>query len=248
MPAHHSPAPFTDPSTRKHLLVTGVLFIITFVAAIAGYVLYGPVLDDAGYVLGGGADTQIKLGALCEIVLVIANIGTALALFPLLKRTSESLSLGFVASRIVESTVIAVGLISLLAVVTLRQAPATAADSSLLARAQALVAVHDWTVLLGPGLCVGVGNGLILGYLMYKSGIVPRRMAILGLVGGPLLFVSSTLALFGVHEQMSGSAFLMTVPEIAWEASLGIYLTVMSVRAGRSAAGARPLTPAPAAA
>lgn len=248
MPAHHTSDVFTDPATRRLTLVAGVLFILTFVTSIAAFALYGPVLDDARYVLGAGADTRIEVGALLEIFLVVANIGTALALFPLLKRRSEALALGYVAARIVESTIIAVGVISLLGVVTLRQDPASADTSSLLAGAQALVAVHDWTFLFGPGLVVPFGNGLILGYLMYRSGIVPRRMAILGLVGGPLLFVSSTLVLFGIHEQMSGSAFLMTLPEIAWEASLGIYLTIKSVRAGRTAAGARALSPAPAAA
>ena len=236
----------TDMDQRKTARLFGFLFLLTWVTAIAGALLYGPVLDDAGYVLGSGADTRVTVGALLEIFLVVANIGTALALFPLLRRTSESLSLGYVASRIVESTAIAVGLISLLAVVTLRQDPASADASSLLASAQALVAVHDWTFLLGPGFCVGVGNGLMLGYLMYKSGLVPRRMAMLGLVGGPLILVSSTLTLFGVHEQMSGTGFLMALPEIAWEASLGIYLAVKGAKAGRAAAGVRALSPAPA--
>ena len=248
MPSHQTSTAFTDPATRRLTLTAGVLFILTFITSIGALALYGPVLDDPGYVLGGGADTRVMLGALLEIFLVAANIGTALALFPLLKRQSEGLALGYVAARVVESTIIAFGVISLLGVVTLRQDPASADTSSLLASAQALVAVHDWTFLLGPGFVVPFGNGLILGYLMYKSGIVPRRMAMLGLVGGPLLFVSSTLALFGVHEQVSGTALLMTVPEIAWEASLGIYLTVKSVRAGRTAAGARALSPAAAAA
>ena len=248
MPSRQTSTVFTDPATRRLTLVAGVLFILTFVTSIAAFALYGPVLDDARYVLGSGADTRVTFGALLEIFLVVANIGTALALFPLLKRRSEALALGYVAARVVESLIIAVGIISLLGVVTLRQDPTTADASSLLAGAQALVAVHDWTFLLGPGFVVPFGNGLILGYLMYKCGIVPRRMAVLGLVGGPLLFASSTLALFGIHEQMSGTAFLMTSPEIAWEASLGIYLTVKSVRAGRAATGARALRAARAAA
>jgi hypothetical protein len=235
MPANTA---LTDPATRTRARIAGVLFILTFVSAIAGLLLYGPVLNDARYVLGAGADTRIALGALCEIVLVVANIGTALALFPILRRRHEALALGYVASRIVESTFIAVGVISLLSVVTLRQDAAGADASSLLVSAQALVAVHDWTFLLGPGFCVGIGNGLLLGYLAYKSGLVPRRMAMLGLAGGSLILVNSTAVLFGLHEQTSGTAFLLSFTEMIWEASLGIYLIV---KGGRSVT--RPVTP-----
>jgi Domain of unknown function (DUF4386) len=132
----------------------------------------------------------------------------------------------------VESTFIAVGLISLMSIVTLREdfAGAAGADvSSLLVTDEALVAVHDRTFLLGPGFCVGLGNGLILGYLMYRSGLVPQRMAMLGLIGGPLIFASCIAVLFGAYEQ-TGTHFLFSIPEIAWEASLGIYLIVKGFR------------------
>ena len=177
--------------------------------------------------MGGGADTRVRLGAFCEAILAIANIATALVLFPILKRQSESIALGYVASRVVESTIIVVGIISLLSIVTLREAGAAGADaSSLLITGESLVAIHDWTFLFGPGFCVGVGNGLMLGYLMYRSGLVPRRMAMLGLIGGPLIFASATAVLFGAYEQTEGWHFLASIPEIAWEASLGIYLIV----------------------
>ena len=115
----------------------------------------------------------------------------------------------------------------MLSIVTLREAGAAGADaSSLLITGESLVAIHDWTFLFGPGFCVGVGNGLMLGYLMYRSGLVPRRMAMLGLIGGPLIFVSATAVLFGAYEQTEGWHFLASIPEIAWEASLGIYLIV----------------------
>jgi Domain of unknown function (DUF4386) len=239
----HSQPDLTDPATRTRALVAGVLFILTFVAAIAGLVLYGPVLNDADYVLGAGADTRITLGALCEIVLVVANIGTALALYPILRQRHEALALGYVASRIVESTVIAVGLISLLSVVTLHQEAAGADASSLLVSAQALVAVHDWTFLLGPGFCVALGNGLLLGYLTYKSGLVPRRMAMLGLAGGSLVLVSSIAVLFGAYEQTSSTAAAMSFVEAIWEGSLGIYLIAKAVKAHRFA-GAAAVAPA----
>ena len=165
--------------------------------------------------------TALTLGALFEILLVITNIGTGVVLFPIARRYSETLALSWVASRIVESTITAVGAISLLSIVTLRQD--SAADSSaLLVQAESLVGVHDWTFLFGPGFCVGVGNGIILGYLMWKSGLVPRRMAMLGLIGGPLVLIRATLILFGVVEPGDATDVLVA-PEILWEASLGLY-------------------------
>src|SRR5215216_8088980 len=210
--------------------VTGVLFVITYITSIPPVLfLYGPLLDDPRYILGGGAaDNGASVGALLELILIIANIGTAVVLYPVVKRVSEILALGFVAARVVESAFIAVGLLSVLTLVTLRQeAAAVGADAgSLVAVGASLVAIHDWTFLLGPGFVVGVGNGLILGYLMYRSGLVPRPMAVLGLVGGPLVCASGIAVMFGLFEQGSAGQFIATIPEIAWEASLGIYLIV----------------------
>jgi Domain of unknown function (DUF4386) len=176
-----------------------------------------------------GWSARIEFGAFLEIITAIANIATAVVLFPILKRVSESIALGDVATRILEGTIIVVGLISLLAVVTLRQdiGGAGAADSgSLNIAGQSLVAFHDWTRLLGPQFCAGFGNGILLGYLMYKSGLVPQRMALLGLIGGPLAFAGGTLVLFGAFDNGSAPLFLITVPEILWEASLTIWLIV----------------------
>jgi hypothetical protein len=215
---------------RKTALITGLLFIITFVTSIpAALALYTPVLDHPNYIVGAGADNRIALGALLEMILIIANIGTALALFPILKRQSEGLALGYVTARLVESGFIAVGILSLLAVVTLRQdvGGTGAADAgSLILVGRSLVAIHDWTFLLGPGWVVGVGNGLLLGYLMYRSGLVPRGMAMLGLIGGPLIIASGTGVLFDVFEPGSAPQVIATAPEFFWELSLGIYLIV----------------------
>ncbi len=216
-------------SHRKIALVTGVFFILTFISAIAGLILYGPVLNDPDYVTGAGADTRVSLGAFCEVILAITNIGTAVALFPIVKRVNEGFALGYVATRVLEGTIIVVGIISVLSVVTLRQdfAGAAGADAASLTTAgQSLVAIHDWTFLFGPDFCAGIGNGILLGYLMYSSGLVPRRMALLGVIGGPLAVVSATLTLFGLIEQTSAPDFLLTLPEIAWELSLGIWLIV----------------------
>jgi hypothetical protein len=209
--------------------VTGVLFIITFITAIPALLLFDPVLNDNRYITGAGADNRIFLGATLELLLIIANIGTALALFPILKRQNEGLALGYVAARVVECVFIAVGILSVLAVVTLRQGATTGQGAdvgALVVVGEALVAVKDWTFLLGPGFVVGVGNGLMLGYLMYRSGLVPRPMSALGLVGGPLVCASGLAVMFGVFELGSVWQFIATIPEIAWELSLGIYLTV----------------------
>jgi hypothetical protein len=212
-----------DPADMRRARVFGVLFALTFVTSIAGLILYDPVLNDADYILGNGADTRVQLGALCEILLAITNIGTAVVLWPIVRRQSQTIALGYVASRTVESTLIVVGAISLLSVVTLREdfAAAGADAGTLTVAGQSLVAIHDWTFLLGPGFCVGV-NGLLLGYLFYASGLMPRQIAMLGLVGGPLIFASAIAVLFGAYEQ-DGAHFLFSIPEIAFEASITVY-------------------------
>jgi hypothetical protein len=230
----------TAPPPRKIALITGVLFIITFVTSIPAMLLYTPVLDDAGYILGAGADDRVFVGATLELLLIVANIGTALALFPNFKRQSEGLALGYVAARIVECTFIAVGILSMLSLVTVRADAAGGDPGSLLAVGQSLVAIHDWTFLLGPGFTVGIGNGLLLGYLMYRSGLVPRRMAVLGLIGGPLICASGIAVMFGAIEQGGAAQFLATVPEIAWEASHGIYLVVKGFRSSAGVLAPRP--------
>jgi hypothetical protein len=215
--------------TRKIAAVTGVLFLITFITSIpAAFVFYPPVLDDPNYIVSAGADMSVKVGALLEIILVVAGIGTAVVLYPLLKRQNHIIALGYVTARVMEGAMIAVGILSLLSVVTLRQefaGVAGAEAAALVPVGSALVAIHDWTFLLGPGLGP-LGNGILLGYLMYRSGLVPRGMAMLGLVGGPLLLAASIGVLFGAFEQVSLPASIATVPEFVWELSLGIYLVV----------------------
>src|SRR6187455_2098907 len=222
--------PLPTPEHQRRARIFGWLFAATFVTSIAGLILYGPVLNHADYITGAGADTRVTLGALCEILLAIANIGTAVVLFPIARRQSESLALGFVASRIVESTVIVVGLISLMSVVTLRgDLAGTGADAgSLTIAGQSLVAFHDMTFLIGPGFCVGV-NGLLLGYLFLRSGLVPRWIAMFGVVGGPLIFMSAIAVLFGVYEQ-DGAHFLFAIPEIVFEASVTIFTIAKGFR------------------
>jgi hypothetical protein len=207
------------------------LFLLTFVASIAAVILYAPVLHPAKYIVGAGADTRVRLGAVCELILIIANIGTAVVLFPILKRQHESLALGYVTARLAESTFIAIGIVSLLAVVTLRHKAAGADAGSLVTTGKSLVAIRNWTFVLGPGFVVGVGNGLILGYLMYQSRLVPRGMAMLGLVGGPLVCASGIAVVMDIIGRGSAAQSIATVPEFLWELSLGIYLLAKGFKA-----------------
>jgi hypothetical protein len=214
---------------QKIARVTGVLFVITFITSIPPVLfLYGPLLDDPRYIVGGAAaDNGPSLGALLELILIVANIGTAVVLYPVVRRVNEIFALGFVTARVIECAFIAVGTLSVLSLVTLRQEAAAGADAgSLLAVGQSLVALHHWAFLLGPGFVVGIGNGLILGYLMYRSGLVPRGMAVLGLIAGPVLLARFVGILFGVFEPMSVLGGIMVVPEFIWELSLGIWLIV----------------------
>jgi hypothetical protein len=201
-----------------------VLYLVTFLTAIPAYFFYVPVLDDPRYIVGAGADASVSLGAFLELLLIIANIGTAVVLYPILKRQNEILILGYVTARVMECVFIAVGILSLLTVVTLRQEAATGAEAtSLVTAGESLVALHEWTRLLGPGFVVGIGNGLILGYLMYKSRLVPRGMALLGLIGGPLIIASGVGVLLGIIEEGGVVQGIATIPEFFWELLLGIW-------------------------
>ena len=206
-------------SPRKIAALAGAFFIIAAVAALAGLALYGPVLSDPRYIVtASGGDVRVLLGACCEVILAIAVIGTAVTLFPVVRRQNEGIALGYVAGRVVEAVVIVTGIISLLSVVTLRQDLAGAAGAN-----ASLVAVHNWTFLFGPGLAIGV-NTLMLAYLMYRSGLVPRLIAVLGLIGGPLIFASSVAVLSGLYEQVSVWGSVAAIPVFAWEMSLAVWL------------------------
>src|ERR1700681_1195029 len=217
-------------STRRIALVVGVLFILTFITSIGGAFAYGPVLTDPHYIIGAGADTRVFLGAFLELLLIITNIGCAVWLFPLLKRQNEGIALGYVAARIMECTFILVGILSVLAVVTLRQHAAGADAGSLVTVGKSLIAIKNWTFLLGPGFMYGIGTGLMLGWLMYRSGLVSRRVALLGVIGGPLLAASGIAVLLGVIQPQSAPQGIATAPEVLWEAFLGLWLTFKGFR------------------
>ena len=216
---------------QKRARAFGVLYLITFITSIPALALYQPVLDHpVAYIAGAGHDTQILFAALLELLLIIANIGTAVVIFPIVRRQSEELALGYVTARLFECTFILVGIVSMLGIITLHQQVAGAAEGTV---AYTLAAIKDWTFLLGPSWVVGWGNGLILGYLMYKSELVPRRWCWLGLIGGPLLIVTGTAVMFtGNHPSSTLHSLqgIVTIPEFAWELFLGIYCTIWGFR------------------
>ena len=209
---------------QRNARIFGVLFIITFLTSIPAVLLFQPVLDDpAGYIAGDGNDNQVYLGAFLEFLLILANVGTAVVLYPIARRQNRTLAIGYVAARIIECVFLAAGIIFVLGVVSLRQDSPDAADLAV-----SLAALKDWSFLFGPGLVVPFGNGLILGYLMYRSGLVPRRMTWLGLIGGPLLLIGNVGVLFDWWEQTS--AGLLVAPQFLWELSLGVYAAVWGFR------------------
>jgi hypothetical protein len=210
---------------QRNARIFGVLFVITFLTSIPAAFLFMPALDDpAGFITGGGPDTPIHLGAFLEFLLIIANVGTAVVLYPIARRQNQILAVGYIGARIIESVFIGMGIIFILGLVSLRQDAPGATDVAV-----SLAALKDWTMLLGPGLVVPVGNGLILGFLMYSSGLVPRPLAVLGLIAGPVLLVGNLGVFFGLWE-VTGLVGLFVLPEFAWELFLGIYAAVWGFR------------------
>lgn len=207
--------------------LTGLFFLITYATSIPPVLtLYVPALRDPAFVLGGGFDINVSWGAILELVLILANVASALTIYPVLRKRFPVLSMGFVASRIVESAFIAFGIVAVLALQTLRLNAGSADPATLTVVGQALVALHDWTFKMGPGIVVGVGNGIILGYMMWKTRLLPRFLSILGLIGGPALLAASTGVLLGFFEVGSPIHGVAVMPEFLWELLLGIWLLV----------------------
>ena len=218
-------------SWRKLALAGGVLYLITIVFSIPAVFLQGPVLTDPGYIAGAGADRQVLFGGLLDLLTALACIGTAVALYPVIRRQSEAASIGFITTRVFEAAVIVIGVVSLMAIVNLRQAgaaPGTDA-SALVAVGQGLVAVRDVTFLVGPGFMPGL-NALLLGYVLYRSRLVPRLIPAMGLIGAPLFLACAVASILGVNEQASVISGLAVIPIFAWELTLGLWLTFKGFR------------------
>jgi hypothetical protein len=215
-------------STRKTSLVAGAFYLITFAASIPALFLLSPVLNNPDYIVSAGADTSVLLGCFLDVVTALAGIGTAVALYSVVKRQHEGFALGFVTTRLLEAAIIVIGVVSLLTVVTLRQnlaGTAGADEASLVAVGQSLVAVRDWTFLLGPNLMAAL-NALLLGTLMYRSRLVPRLIPTVGLIAGVLLLIDVTAIFFGSYDLGSAWHGIAAVPIFFWELSLGVWLVV----------------------
>ena len=220
---------------RKVALTGGVMYLLTFAASFPTLGLYSDVLNHPDYILSSashGGNGPLLWGAFLDIATALTGIGTAVALYPDTRRISKSGAIGFVSSRAVEAAMIMVGVLALLAVVTLRHdlPGATGAQAtSLVVTGRALVAVHNWSFLLGPGLMAAI-NGAFLATMMYKSRLVPRIIPIVGLIGVPLILISDTATLFGAWGQLSGPGALLGAPIAIWEFSLGMWLTFKGFR------------------
>ena len=209
-----------DESTRKTALAAGVLYLLTFVS-IPTLALYGAIRDP-NYIIGSGPDTSVLIGAVLEIIVALAGIGTAVVLFPVLKKQNEAAAVGLVASRILESGTIFVGVAFLLSIVTLRQA---GAGAEALVTSHALVTLYDRIFLQGQSFMPAICD-LLLGFLLYQSRLVPRGLSLIGIVGAPLLLASYLAVLFGLIGQHAPLATLSALPVALFEFSLGVWLVV----------------------
>ena len=220
-----------SPAEQRTARIMGAWFLGTFVFSIPALWFYEPILGHARYVVGRGADTRVAVGALLEVLLAICGIATAVVIHPVARRVSDSMALGYVACRTVESVLIVVGVVSLMSVVALRQHLAAAgATSTAVEVARSLLAVHHQTALLGPQLCAGLGNGILLGYLMWRSELLPRPLVMIGLIGGPLAFLGGIGVLLGAWDNPSGPLSALTALEVVWEFSLTVWLLVRGFR------------------
>lgn len=218
-------------SLRKTALVAGVCYLLSFVS-IPTLGLYGAVRAP-GYVTGPGPDTPVLFGGVLEMIVALAGIGTAVVLYPVVKRQNESAAMGFVGARVLEAATIVGCVVSLLSVVSLRKAGAGAGAE---VTAQALVSFHDWVFLLGQGFIPAV-NALLLGSLLYQSRLVPRVLPVIGLIGAPLLVTNVVATLFDLWGQLSAGSALLTIPIAVWEFSLGVYLIVKGFKPSPVTAG-----------
>jgi hypothetical protein len=213
-------------NAKRAAKIVGVLFILAAVTAVIGLLLYDPILNGPDYLIKGSEHAgQVVLGAFMELLLVISAVGTATTMFPILRKYNETIALWHVCFRFLEAIIITVGVISMLSLLTLSQefvaagAPDTAAFQT---SAIVLKAIHAWTFMLGPLFMLGI-NTMMYSYIFYKTKLVPRFIARLGMTGAALVFIYGLLVMFGVAQQISVWA-LMSLPVAAYEMILAVWL------------------------
>ena len=233
-------APRTVDLERRTSLAAGVLYLITFVS-IPTLVLYDSVLNDPNFIIGPGPDNAVIFGGVLEVIVALAGIGTAVALYPVVRRQNEGVALAFVGTRVLEAAAIVAGVVAMMTIVTLRQAGADA-----LVTGQALVSLYEWSFLLGQSL-MPVMNALLLGSLLYQSRLVPRILPLIGLIGAPLLLFSDIAVMFGLWDRVSAPSGILALPIAVWEFSLGVYLVVKGFKPSPILAGNDPTLQPPSA-
>jgi Domain of unknown function (DUF4386) len=215
---------------RKTALVAGGLYLLTFISSIPALALKGPALDHVDFILGVGSGASVVWAGILDLICAVAGIGTAVALFRVTKHYSRTSAIGFLATRTIEGAIITVGVVSLFALVSMRDAGAVGTDAaSLVETGTSLVSLHDWTFLLGPGFMAGM-NALFLGSVMYRSRLVPRIIPTVGLIAAPIILTSAVLMMFGVYDHGSPWSAITTLPVALWEVSLGVWLVVKGFR------------------
>ncbi|WP_127531821.1 DUF4386 domain-containing protein [Paenibacillus kobensis] len=220
-------------STRMAAKVVGIFFILAAVASIVGLALYDPILNGADYLTQGSEHAnQIILGALMELILVVSAVGTSITMFPVLRRYNESLALGHVCFRFLEAVIITVGILSVLALLTLSQqfvADGATDAAAYEASGTVLKAIHKWTFMLGPNFMLGI-NTMLYSYIFYRTRLIPRFIPILGMTGSVLVFAASLFEMFGVFDQMSTWGAILALPVAANEMTLAVWLIVKGFR------------------
>jgi hypothetical protein len=217
-------------SPRTAALIAGAFYVLTFVSIPTLSLYVG--IHDPGFITGPGPDTPVIIGGLLELIVGLTGIGTAIALYPVVRRQDEWRAIGFVATRTLEGSMIFAGVASLLTIVTLRQAGVGEGGVVI---AQALVALYDRLFLVGQSLMPEF-NALLLGSLLYQSRLVPRALPTLGLIGAPILLAANLAVMFGVIDRISPLAALPALPIALWEFSLGVWLLVKGFNADALAA------------
>lgn len=215
-------------------MIAGIFFLGTEITSIPALLLYRPVLRDGNYLVASSSDSRVLLGGFLELLLVVTVIGTAVTLYPVVKRQNHSIALGYVCGRLLEASIIVVGAVSVLTAVTLRQDLGGTADSAGVGVAtveRSLVAIHDWTFLLGPSWVLGI-NSVLLAYLLYRADLVPRAITFLGMAGGTLVTLSATAMLFGVYGQSVHT--VLALPVFVWEVSVAIWMIARGLKPSAS--------------
>jgi len=214
---------------RTNAILTGIFFIAASTTAIIGLLLYNPLLATPDYLTAGAANSsQIVLGAVFEMLLVASNIGTAIMLFPYLRKFNERLGLGYLCFRFLESVVILIGIVSVLALLTLSKSFTGNPEADIAFFTSAgisLKAIHDWTFILGPNFLLGI-NTFIYSYTFYKTGLVPKKLATMGITGAVLIFFTAFIKMFGIVEEFSTVVIILSLPVALYEMILAGWLIV----------------------